>query len=89
MPQARPIGAILTVGSDYADNGRDAGLLAARVIGGQSPATTPFASSTKVRRMVNVDNARRYGVVIPESWLKKADVILPAPAGAKKEPGTN
>ena len=37
-----PLGAIVSVGSDYEDNGRDAGLLAAEVIRGKDPATTPF-----------------------------------------------
>ena len=38
---------------------------------------------------VNLDNARRYSVAIPEEWLEKADVVLPAgpngrqPAGSK------
>ena len=36
------IGAILSVGSDYEDNGREAGLLAAQVIRGKDPAATPF-----------------------------------------------
>ena len=54
------------------------GLLAAQVIRGKDPATTPFQASTKVRRTVNLDNARRYSVAIPEEWIKKADVVLPA-----------
>ncbi len=73
-----PLGAIVSVGSDYEDNGRDAGLLAAEVIRGKDPATTPFRASKKVRRGVSLDNARRYSVAIPESWLEKADVVLPA-----------
>jgi ABC-type uncharacterized transport system substrate-binding protein len=72
------LGAILSVGSDYTDNGRDAGLLAAEVIRGNDPATTPFLSSKKVRRAVNLDNARRYSIAIPQDWLEKADIVLPA-----------
>ncbi len=82
-------GAVLSVGSDYKDNGREAGLLAAQVIRGKDPTTTPFRASKKVVRAVNLDNARRYSVAIPEDWLDKADVVLPArpnrgqPAGTK------
>ena len=72
------IGAILSVGSDYADNGREAGLLAAQVIRGKNPSALPFQSSKKVQRAVNLDNARRYAVAIPEEWLDKADLVLPA-----------
>ena len=72
------IGAILSVGSDYKDNGREVGLLAAQLIRGKDPTATPFRASRKVRRAVNLDNARRYSVAIPEDWLKRADVVLPA-----------
>ncbi len=54
------IGAILAVGSDYAENGREVGLLVAQVIRGKDPTATPFQASTKIRRSVNLDNARRY-----------------------------
>ena len=82
-------GAILTVGSDYEDNGRDAGLLAAEVIRGKDPAATPFRASTKVRRCVNLDNARRYSVAIPQDWLEKADLVLPASQRGQQHDGTN
>jgi ABC-type uncharacterized transport system substrate-binding protein len=72
------LGAILAVGSDFAENGREAGLLTAEVIRGKSPASTPFRASSKARRAVNLDTARRYGVAIPAGWLRKADEVLPA-----------
>ena len=82
------IGAILSVGSDYEDNGREAGLLAAQVIRGKDPTATPFQASKKVRRAVNLDNARRYSVAIPEDWLEKADVVLPAGPNGRQPAGT-
>ena len=72
-------GAILGVGSDYAENGRDAGLLVAEVIRGKDPSRIPFHATTKIRRSVNLDNARRLGVSIPAEWVKTADVVIPAP----------
>jgi ABC-type uncharacterized transport system substrate-binding protein len=74
-------GALLAVGADYADNGRQAGLLLADVIRGKDPASIPFRLTSKVRRAVNLDAARRFGLEIPADWLRKADVVLPA--GAK------
>ncbi|MDR3634061.1 MAG: ABC transporter substrate binding protein [Isosphaeraceae bacterium] len=71
-------GAILTVGSDYTENGREAGLLTAEVIRGKDPSGIPFRAASKARRSVNLDTARRYGVTIPADWLKKADEVLPA-----------
>jgi ABC-type uncharacterized transport system substrate-binding protein len=82
------VGAVLTVGSDYEDNGREAGLLAARVVRGESPTGLPFQSSKRVRRCVNLDNARRYGVAIPAEWLEKADVVLPAGPNGRRPAGT-
>ena len=48
------------------------------MIRGKDPSTIPFRASSKVRRSVNLDNARRYSVAIPADWLKKADVVIPA-----------
>ena len=71
-------GAILGLGSDYAENGRDAGLLVAEVIRGKDPSRIPFHATAKTRRSVNLDNARRLGVSIPAEWVKTADEVVPA-----------
>jgi ABC-type uncharacterized transport system substrate-binding protein len=70
-------GAILAVGADYSDNGRDAGLLAAEVVRGRDPSKIAFRKSTKVRRAVNLDTARHHGLTIPSDWIRKADLVLP------------
>jgi ABC-type uncharacterized transport system substrate-binding protein len=71
-------GAILGVGTDFAENARDAGLLVAQVIRGQDPSQIPFHATAKIRRSVNLDNARRLGVSIPAEWVKTADLVIPA-----------
>ena len=73
-------GAILGLGSDFAENGRDGGVLAAQVIRGEQPSRIAFHASKKVRRSVNLDNARRLGVVISPEWIKTADLVLPSPS---------
>ena len=70
-------GSILSVGADYAENGRQAGLLVAEVLRGGNPSAIPFRGISKDRRAVNLDAARRFGVTIPPDWLKKADDVLP------------
>jgi ABC-type uncharacterized transport system substrate-binding protein len=72
------IGAILAVGSDFTENGREAGLLLAEVLRGKDPGAIPFRASPKARRSVNLDTARHYGIEIPADWLRKADEVLPA-----------
>jgi ABC-type uncharacterized transport system substrate-binding protein len=74
-------GAVLGVGSDFAENGRDAGRLAAEVIRGKDPSRIPFHATTGIRRSVNLDNARRIGLTIPAGWLESADDVLPARPG--------
>jgi ABC-type uncharacterized transport system substrate-binding protein len=71
-------GAIVGVGADYTENGREAGLLLAEVIRGKDPAAIPFRASAKSRRAVNLDTAQRFGIAIPPEWLRRADDILPA-----------
>lgn len=72
-------GAVLGVGTDFADNGREAGLIVAELIHGKNPAQIPFRAATKTRRSVNLDNARRFGISVPAEWVKTADLVVPAP----------
>ena len=74
-------GAVLGVGTDFMENGRDAGRLVARVIRGEDPSRIPFHPTTRVRRTVNLDNAHRLGVSIPAEWVKSADEVIPARPG--------
>jgi putative ABC transport system substrate-binding protein len=76
-------GAVLGVGSDFAENGREAGLLVAEVIRGKDPARIPFHASTKTRRSVNLHNARRLGLSVPAEWVKTADEVVPARPGPR------
>jgi ABC-type uncharacterized transport system substrate-binding protein len=76
-------GAVLGVGSDFAENGREAGLLVAEVIRGEDPARILFHASTKTRRSVNLHNARRLGLSVPAEWVKTADEVVPARADTR------
>jgi ABC-type uncharacterized transport system substrate-binding protein len=76
-------GAVLGVGSDFAENGREAGLLVAEVIRGKDPSKTPFRAATRTLRSVNLDNARRLGVSVPAEWVKTADEVVPDRPGTQ------
>jgi ABC-type uncharacterized transport system substrate-binding protein len=71
-------GAVLGMGSDYRENGRDAGLIVADVIRGKEPSRIPFHGTAKISRSVNLDNARRLGVTIPAELVKSADLVVPS-----------
>jgi ABC-type uncharacterized transport system substrate-binding protein len=74
-------GAILGLGSDYAENGREAGLVVAQVIKGADPGRIPFHPSAKTSRSVNLASARRLGIAIPAEWVKTAGLVLPEQPG--------
>jgi ABC-type uncharacterized transport system substrate-binding protein len=74
-------GAVLGLGTDFAENGHEAGRVAAEVIRGKDPSRIPFHPTTKTRRSVNLDNARRLGLSVPAEWIKTADEVFPTPAG--------
>jgi ABC-type uncharacterized transport system substrate-binding protein len=71
------------VGVDFAENGREAGLLAAEVIRGKEPSRIPFRCTIKTSRSVNLDSARRFGLSVPAEWVKTADEVVPARPGAQ------
>jgi ABC-type uncharacterized transport system substrate-binding protein len=70
-------GAVLGVGTDFAENGREAGELVAEVIRGKDPSRIPFRATTKALRSVNLDKARRLGLSVPAGWIKTADKVVP------------
>lgn len=69
-------GAIVVMARDYYDCGVEAGLLAARVMRGEDPASIPITNLTKSRLIVNLRQARKLGVEIPESVLRRADEVI-------------
>lgn len=69
-------GAAVVVARDYYDGGREAGLLAARVMRGESPATIPFQLTQKIKYAFNLNAIRAVGLNVPESLLKRADEII-------------
>jgi ABC-type uncharacterized transport system substrate-binding protein len=71
-------GAVLGLGTDFAENGRDAGLLVAEVIRGRDPSGIPFRATTKISRSVNLDIARRLGISVPADVVKAGDEVPPA-----------
>jgi putative ABC transport system substrate-binding protein len=80
-------GAVLGVGVDFAENGREAGVLVAQVIRGKDPSRTPFQATTKVTRSLNLAVARRLGIAIPRDWLTTAATVIGdlSPANTKTD----
>ncbi|HHT9137160.1 MAG TPA: ABC transporter substrate-binding protein [Candidatus Wunengus sp. YC60] len=69
-------GAAVVLARDYYDGGKEAGLIAARVMRGENPANIPFQPFTKTKLIINLEAARAYGLKIPPSLLEKAQEVI-------------
>jgi ABC-type uncharacterized transport system substrate-binding protein len=69
-------GAVVVVARDYFDGGREAALMAARVMRGESPASIPFQPLRTTRLVVNLDAARSLGLTIPPAVVARAAQVI-------------
>jgi ABC-type uncharacterized transport system substrate-binding protein len=69
-------GSTVIVARDYYDGGRQAGLMAARVMRGESPAGMPFEPVEKTQFIINLDNAKQVGLTIPRKLIDEADKVI-------------
>ncbi len=68
-------GAQVTVARDYYEGGREAGLMAARIMRGENPASIPLQPLTASKLLANEDAARAIGMKIPDSVLARAKKV--------------
>ena len=66
--QRLPSGAAVVVARDYFDGGREAGMMAARIMRGESPAAIPFQPLKKTKTLINLEAARPPGSRSREPW---------------------
>jgi ABC-type uncharacterized transport system substrate-binding protein len=69
-------GAALVAARDYFDGGRDAGLMAARIMRGERPADIPFKPLVTTRLLINLDAAREIGLTIPPALVARAARVV-------------
>jgi len=69
-------GATIVAARDYFDGGREAGLMTARIMRGERPASMPFQPLHKTRLLVNLDAARAVGFTVPAALLQRADKVI-------------
>lgn len=73
--QARE-GAMVVLARDYHDAGREAALVAARIMRGENPAKIPFQPYNKTKLIVNLDTARALGITLPDSLVRRAAEVI-------------
>jgi len=66
-------GAAVAVARDHSQVGHDMATLALRIMKGENPSSIPFATVSRTYTAVNRENARLFGLQLPEELMKSAD----------------
>lgn len=69
-------GAVVVIARDSYESGWEAGLLAVRVIQGESPANIPFQEVPSSTLILNLAAARTAGITVPEALRRRAGQVL-------------
>ncbi|MDD5217994.1 MAG: ABC transporter substrate-binding protein [Candidatus Omnitrophica bacterium] len=71
-------GASVTLANDHFDGGRESGLIAARIMRGEAPASIPYHGITKTKLAVNPGAAQAVNFTIPDAVIRRADEVVQA-----------
>jgi len=69
-------GAVVVMGRDYQDSGREAAHMAVRIMRGEDPAHIPLVDFDKTRMIVNLDAARALNMRLPAAVVQAAQDVI-------------
>jgi putative tryptophan/tyrosine transport system permease protein len=72
------VGAPLSLGASFYDNGYAQGLLMIRVLHGENPANIPFSTSAIPKMVVDLGAAADFGITIPDDVTARASRVIRA-----------
>ena len=74
-------GALLALARDFHDSGYASGLLAVRVMRGESPGHIPIEQYSQTSLIVNLDSARTLRIHLPRALIKSAQEVISSANG--------
>jgi putative ABC transport system substrate-binding protein len=72
----RTLGGLISYGTNFPANWREAGIYTGRILRGEKPADMPVQQATKVELLVNIKTAKALDIDIPASILARADEVI-------------